>query len=73
MNGLDLLVQIEVALVLFHLPLDATANFLINIEDVDFTLKLFIEVLEAFLDLGKIQDHLLGVQLERQVRGDRIG
>ena len=40
LNCFDLLVQIEVALVLFHLPLDPTANLFIDIQNVHFPLNL---------------------------------
>jgi hypothetical protein len=46
LDGLDLLVQVEVALVLFHLALHAAADLLVDVEDVDLALDLLEQVLE---------------------------
>ena len=72
LDGLDLLVEIEVALILFHLPLHAAANLLVDIQDVDFPVKLLEQILEAHLDVREIQNHLLVLQLERQVGGNGV-
>ena len=45
LNRLDLLVQVKITLVFFHLALDATTDFFVDIQDIDFALKLLIEVL----------------------------
>ena len=44
LNGLDLLVQIKVALVFFHLPLDAAAYAFVHIQYVHFALELLKQV-----------------------------
>jgi hypothetical protein len=41
------------------LALDATAYALINIQDVDFTLELGVEVVQTLFDLRQIQNGLL--------------
>jgi hypothetical protein len=56
LDGLDLLVEVEVALVLFHLALDAAADLLVHIEDVDFAFELLVQVFQARLDVGQIQN-----------------
>ncbi len=38
LDGLDLFIQVEVALVLFHLALDAATDALVHIQDVDLVL-----------------------------------
>jgi hypothetical protein len=73
LDGLDLLVQVEIALVLLHLALDAAADFLVNVQDVDFALELLEQVFQAGLHIGQVQHDLLVVQLERQVGGNGVG
>jgi hypothetical protein len=46
---------------------------LVDVEDVDFALDLPVQVVEARLDVGQVEDDLLVVELERQVRGDGVG
>ena len=72
MNGLDLLIQIKVALVFFHLALDAATDFFIDIEDVDFALDLLKQVFKPVLDAGQVQHCLLAVELERQMGGNGV-
>ena len=73
LNGLDLLVQVEVALVFLHLALDAAANALVHVEDVHLALDFFQQRLQAFLHVGHFQHLLLDGQLQRHVRGDGVG
>ncbi|EKD96744.1 MAG: hypothetical protein ACD_23C01300G0001, partial [uncultured bacterium] len=72
LDRLDLFVEVEVALVLFHLALHAATNFLVDIQDVDFAIQLLEQILKPRLDIGKIQNHLLVFQLQRQVRGNGV-
>lgn len=73
LDGLDLLVQVEVALVLLHLALDAAADALVDVEDVDFAVQLLEEVFQALLDVHQVEHGLLVLKLERQVRGNGVG
>ena len=73
MNRFDLLVQIKIALVFLHLALDATTNAFVYIQNVHFTLELLKEVFKSWLDLRQIKDELLVLQLQGQMRRDRIG
>ena len=73
LNGLDLLIQVVVALALFHLLLHAAANPLLDLEDVDFGFQLGKQTFKA---LGRADDleHLLFLlELQRKMRGDRVG
>jgi len=73
LNGLDLLVQVEVALVLFHLALDAAADALVDIEDVHFALELRVQVFQAGFDFRQVEHQLLVFQLQGQVGGNGVG
>ena len=55
------------------MPLDAAPDFFIDIENVNLALKLLIEVFETCFHLRQVKNHLLGVELERQVRCNRVG
>ena len=41
------------SLVLFHLALHAPTDFLVNVQDVDFTIKLLEQILKASLHIGE--------------------
>jgi hypothetical protein len=73
LDRLDLLVEVEVALVLFHLPLHTAADLLVHIEDVDLAFELLVQVFQARLDVGQIQHQLFVVELQRQMRRNRVG
>ena len=73
LDRLDLLVQVVLALALLHLALDAAADALLDLQDVDFAFQQAQQVLEALADVDHLQDFLLLLQLQRQVRGDGIG
>ena len=73
LDGLDLLVEIVLALALLHLPLDPSADALFHLQDVDLGLELRHQVLEAQLDVEHLQHLLLLLQLERQMRGHGVG
>ena len=63
LNGLDLLVQIKIALVFFHLPLDAAANAFVHIQNVHFALELFKKVIQAVAQIRQAQHGLLVFEL----------
>jgi hypothetical protein len=73
LDGLDLLVQVVLALALLHLPLDAAADALFHLQDVDLVLEQLEQLLQALGHLEQVQHRLLGLELERQVRGDGVG
>ena len=73
LDRLDLLVQVVLALALLHLPFDATANALLDLQDVDLAFEQPEQVLEPLGDRAHLQDFLLLLELQRQVRGDGIG
>src|SRR5437773_721503 len=73
LDRLHLLVEVVLALALLHLPLDAAADALLDLQDVDLGLELRQQVLEARLDVEHLEHLLLLLELERQVRGDRVG
>jgi hypothetical protein len=72
LDRLDLLVQVVLALTLLHLPLDAAADALLDLQDVDFAFEDAEQMLEPLAGLGHLQDLLLLLELERQVRRDRV-
>ena len=73
MDGLDLLVQVEIALVFLHLALDATTDFFVHIQYVDFALDLFKQIFQARLHPRERQHRLLVFQFERQMRRNSVG
>jgi hypothetical protein len=73
LDRLHLLVQVVLALALLHLPLDAAADALFDLQDVDLGLELRQEVLEALLDVEHLEHLLLLLELERQVRRHGVG
>ncbi len=73
LDRLDLLVQVVLALALFHLPLDSTADALLDLKDVDLAFEQTEQVLEPLADVLHFEDFLLLLELQRQVRGNRVG
>ena len=73
LNRFDLLVQIKIALVLLHLSLYTTTDFLVDIQDIDFALQLLEEILQPLFHVCQIQNQLLVVQFQRQMRRNRVG
>ena len=51
LNGLDLLIQIKIALVFLHLALDTAPNSLVHIQNVHFTLELLKQILKTGFDV----------------------
>ena len=72
LDRLDLLVQVVLALALLHLPLDAATDALLDLQDVDLGLELREQVLEPLVQALHFEDLLLLLDLQRQVRGDRV-
>ena len=73
LDRLDLLVQVVLALALLHLALDAAADALFDLQDVDLVLELLEQLLQPLVDVDQVEHRLLVLELERQVRGDRVG
>ena len=72
LDRLDLLVQVVLALALLHLALHAAADALLDLQDVDFAFEHAEQVLEALADVAHLEDLLLLLELERQMRGNRV-
>ena len=72
LDRLDLLVQVVLALALFHLPLDAAADALFDLQDVDLVLQQFEQALQPLGHQEQVEHRLLGLQLQRQMRGDGV-
>jgi hypothetical protein len=73
LDGLDLFVEVVLALALFHLALDAAADALFDLQDVEFGFELAEQLFQALGNAEHLQDLLLLLELERQVGGDGIG
>ena len=73
LDGLDLLIEVILALALFHLTLDATTDTLLNLQDVDLGFQLREQTLDARTDLEHFQYVLLLLKLERKMRRNGIG
>ena len=73
LDRLHLLVEIVLALRLLHLPLDARADALLDLQHRDLALHQAEHLLQALGDARRLQDHLLVGNLDRQVRGHRVG
>ena len=73
LDRLDLLVQVVLALRLFHLALDAAADALFHLQDVEFAFELAQQVLEALGHAENFQDDLFLLQLQGQMRSHRVG
>jgi hypothetical protein len=72
LNRLQLLVQIVLALRLLHLPLDAAADALFDLEHADLALHMREDLLEPAGDGFDLQQLLLFRNLQRQMRGERV-
>ena len=73
LDRLDLLVQVVLALALLHLALDAAADALFDLQDVDLVLEQLEQLLQPLGHREQVEHRLLGFELERQVRGDGVG
>ena len=73
LDRLHLLVEIVLALRLLHLTLDARADALLDLKHRDFALHQRQTLLESLGDRMNFQNRLLVGELDRQMRGDRVG
>jgi hypothetical protein len=73
LDRLDLLVEVVLALALLHLLLDAAADALLHLQDVELGLHQREQMLQPPLHVEHLQHFLLLLELERQVRGDGVG
>ena len=67
LNRLDLFVEVILALALLHLALDAAADALFDLQDVDFGFELRQQALDARAHVEHLEDFLLLLELQRQV------
>ena len=67
LDRLDLLVEVILALALFHLPLDAAADALFDLQDVDFMLEQLEQLFQTLGHHEQVEHRLLGLELERQM------
>jgi hypothetical protein len=73
LDRLHLLVQIVLALILFHLAFDAPTDALFHLEQIVLGFHQAHQMLEPGLHVDDFQHALLFVELERHVRGHGIG
>ena len=73
LDGLDLLVQVVLTLALLHLALDAPADALLDLQDVEFVLDLRQQLLQALAHRQRLQHFLLLLDADGQVCGDGVG
>ena len=73
LDRLHLLVEVVLALRLLHLALDARADALLDLQDGDFALHQAEHLLQPLGDRRRLQDRLLVGNLDREMRGDRVG
>ena len=72
LDSLHLFVQIVLTLALFHLLLDAPANALLNLEQINFCLHEPHEVLEPIADFRNLKNMLLFIEIDHHVSGDCV-
>ncbi|MNQ81816.1 hypothetical protein D3C85_968530 [compost metagenome] len=68
-----MLVQVVLALRLFHLALHAAADALFHLQDIELAFELAQQVLKTFGHAENFQDDLFLLKFQRQMRGHRIG
>jgi hypothetical protein len=73
LDRLDLLVEVVLALALLHLALHAAADALLDLQDVDLGLEQAQQVFETLAHVEHLEHFLLLLELQRQMRGDRVG
>ena len=73
LDRLHLLVEIVLALRLLHLPLDARADALLDLQHGDFALHQAEHLFQALGDARRLQDHLLVGNLHGEMRSHRVG
>src|SRR6266545_3858933 len=72
LDRLHLLVEVVLLLRLLHLLLHAGADLLLDLQDLDLALHELVELLEPLRGRLGLQDRLLVLELQRQVRDDRV-
>ena len=73
LDRLHLLVEVVFALRLLHLPLDAVADALFDLQDADLAFHVAEHLFEALAHRLGFEQLLLFGDLQGQVRGDRVG
>ena len=73
LDRLHLLVEVILALGLLHLPLDARADALLDLQHRDFALHQAEHLLQPLGDDGRFQDDLLVGNLDREMRSHGVG
>ena len=73
LDRLHLFVQVIFALRLFHLPLDAVAYPLFNLQRANFVFHQLEDLLQTLMHVQKLQQLLLFRYFDGQVRRDHIG
>ncbi len=73
LDRLHLLVEVVLALGLLHLALDARADALLDLQHRDFALHQAEHLFQPLGDRRRLQDHLLVGNLDREMRGHRVG
>ena len=73
LDRLQLLVQIVLALGLLHLALDPAADLLFDLQHADLAFHEGIDPLQPLANVQNAQQLLLVGDLQRDVRGDRVG
>ncbi len=73
LNGLHLLIQVILALTLFHLLFHAATQAFFHLEQVDLGLHDPQEMFQTLADISQFQYFLLLIVAQRQVRSNRIG
>ncbi len=72
LDRVHLLVEVVLLLRLLHLTLDARADALLNLQDLDLALHQLVELVHPRSGVGQPQQLLLVLQLELQVRADGV-
>ncbi|MNF47569.1 hypothetical protein D3C84_287760 [compost metagenome] len=72
LNGLHLLIQVVLALAALHLLLDAAADTLLDLQQVDFSVQQRQYVLDTLGKLGQLEDFLLLLDLQRHMGGHGV-
>ena len=73
LDRLDLLVQVVLALAFFHLALDAAADALFHLQDVEFAFDQREQVLEPLFGGNHFEHFLFLLEFQRQMRGYGVG
>ncbi|MNJ37533.1 hypothetical protein D3C77_323530 [compost metagenome] len=72
LNGLHLLIQVVLALAALHLLLDATADTLLDLQQVDFSIQQGHDMLDTGRQVEDLENFLLLLDLQGHVRGHGV-